>query len=168
MDLTIQAELATQGFHAYLIRTYLKKQLDGIIRLVQARYPAYISMEQMSNELSLTQKKIADLDIEFIANESVTQTAKHKHRPRKEIHVNNRCKARVWDFNHLVWQLDGHTVYGVQCKNPKSSIDSGGSSGVSSSNYCKKHIRKLTHEDWFAEPSDKMRLHFTNAISSSI
>jgi len=168
MDLKIQTELSTQGFQRYLVKNYIRTQLEGIIRIVQARYPGYISIAQLNDELSCIKKKIDDLDIEFTTNSSTIQqpsgVSNSKQRIRKEIFVGNRCHARVWDATHLVWKLDGCTVYGSQCKNPKSNTAGNGTTGgISDCNYCKKHMRKLTHEDWFTEPSEKMRRHFTSA-----
>ena len=174
MDLKIQTELSTLGFQRYLVKNYIRTQLEGIIRIVQARYPGYISIAQMNDELSCIRKRIDDLNIEFITNNSTLQQpssgSNSKQRIRKEVLAGNRCHARVWDATHIVWKLDGRTVYGSQCKNPKSNpadatdgISDGIGDGISNSNYCKKHMRKLTHEDWFNEPSEKMRRHFTSA-----
>ena len=170
MDIKTRAQLATPEFQKYMITNYLKTQLHGMIRVFRGRYPAYMTLVQMNDELQLVDKLLIDLDVEFISNTIGQQPAAQIHQsqtlsaPRavkvhKVIESASRCHARVWDVNNLVWNYDGRQVYGCQCKNPKSTDGS--------SDYCRKHIKKLTHEDWFAEPSEKMRRHFMNGVGSS-
>jgi len=168
MDTKTRAQLATPEFQKYMIKNYLKTQLHGMIRVFRGRYPAYMTLVQMNEELQLVDKQLVDLDVEFISNtvqqqQPITQSqellAPLRTKSNKVIESANRCHARVWDVNNLVWESNGRQVYGCQCKNPKSS--------AGSSNYCRKHIKKLTHEDWFAEPSEKMRRHFVAGVGSA-
>jgi hypothetical protein len=162
MDRKTQELLASAGWQNYMIKTYLYKQLSGMIRVIQARYSLYITADQMAEELAKINVLIDTLEFKFI-NPSTSlvvngptnnQTMKQNFRIATDI---NRCHARVWgDANHLIYKLaDGRVVYGCQCKRTKSQ----------GSQYCAKHTQKLTHEDWFAEPSDTIRRHFQKAAT---
>lgn len=166
MDIKTRAQLATPEFQKYMITNYLKTQLHGMIRVFRGRYPAYMTLVQMNEELLLVDKQLIDLDVEFISNtigqQPLTQSQEilplRSTKSNRVIESANRCHARVWDVNNLVYESNGRQVYGCQCKNPKSSDGS--------SDYCRKHIKKLTHEDWFTEPSEKMRRHFVAGLGS--
>lgn len=174
MDRKTQELLSSSGWQNYMIKGYLYKQLSGMVRVFQGRYSSYITAEQMAEELETIKKLIDNIEIKFInpstsllvqtqtnnknnttninsggLNNQQKQKKQNNGRVANDI---NRCHARVWgDSNHLIYRLaDGRTVYGYQCKRTKSE----------GSQYCAKHNRKLTHEDWFAEPSDTMRRHF--------
>lgn len=165
MDRKTQELLASAGWQNYMIKTYLHKQLSGMIRVFQGRYSSYITADQMAEELEIINKLINDMEIKFtnpstsLMVQGQTNNASLSGKPKQvNIRVSNdinRCHARVWgDSNHLIYRLaDGRLVYGCQCKRTKSQ----------DSQYCAKHIRKLTHEDWFSEPSDTMRRHFLKA-----
>ena len=168
MDIKARALLATTEFQKYMITNYLKTQLHGMIRVFRGRYPSYMTLEQMNEELLQVDKQLIDLDVEFISNmvqqqQPLSQSQEilplRSTKSNRVIESANRCHARVWDVNNLVYESNGRQVYGCQCKNPKSSDGS--------SNYCRKHIKKLTHEDWFSEPSEKMRRHFVAGLGSA-
>jgi hypothetical protein len=164
MDIKTRGLLASPEFQKYLVKTYLKTQLIGMIRVFQGRYAKYMTVDQMNEEIKAVEKSLEVLNIEFLDmnRNHILQgmgPGQKVVRERNVTSTENRCHARVWDVSHLVWQCDGRVVYGCQCKNSKIS---GGSS-----NYCRKHIKKLTHEDWFAEPSEKMRRHFTKGIAAT-
>ena len=184
MDKKTQSLFVTPGFQNYMLKNYLHVQLSGMIQVFRGRYPDYITAEQMMDELKMLDNLIHNMDIKFIipgtatsmtgatatttgstttATTIQTQVGQIPVSSRKTVATPKivtdaeRCHARVWDANHLVWRLgDGRQVYGGQCK--KAKMPDGGI-------YCKKHAKKLTHEDWFKEPSDTMRLHFTRAVT---
>ena len=169
MDKKIQSQFATSGFQKYLIKNYLRGQLSGMIKVFRGRYPDYITVAQMNEELTMLDNLINKMKIEFNqpstpdgtttshAGRITTNIRKEKSAPKLVTDV-DRCHARVWDAMRLVWKLaDGRQVYGGQCK--KAKLPGGGC-------YCKKHTKKLTHEDWFKEPSDTMRRHFMRAVST--
>ena len=171
MDKKTQSQLATNEWQTYMIKNYLQTQLSGMIRVFHGRYSAYITPEQMAAEITNTNKLINDMKIEFtypsttsqiqgpIPNNLVTtkQTIQPKQIVSRVANDVDRCHGRVWGAtDHLIWRLgDGRVVYGCQCKRPKSQ----------GSKYCAKHTKKLTHEDWFTEPSDTMRRHFLKATA---
>jgi hypothetical protein len=167
MDRKTQEQLATKEWQTYLIKNYLQKQLTGMVRVFHGRYSSYITPGQMAEELAHINKVINELQITFTeprhvilvgATQSQIQSGASPH-PKKIItrvaDDAERCHARVWgDSNHLVWRLpDSRVVYGCQCKRPKST----------GSQYCAKHTKKLTHEDWFTEPSTTMQHHFVKS-----
>ena len=168
MDKKTQLQLATRDWNTYMIKKYLHNQLTGMVRVVQGRYSRYMTPGQMAEELLYITKLIGELQIEF-SEPSTTHQEQYQgqlqlvisQKPKKIItriaDDTERCHARVWsDVNHLVWQLpNGRVVYGCQCKRPKTT----------SSQYCAKHTKKLTHEDWFTEPSTTMRQHFLKATT---
>jgi len=166
MDRKTQELLASSGWQNYMIKRYLHKQLSGMVRVFQGRYSSYITADQMAEELETINKLINNMEIKFtnpstpLLEQSQTNNINNLQKQPKQINIRvaddiNRCHARVWgDANHLIYKLaDGKLVYGSQCKRTKSQ----------GSQYCAKHNRKLTHEDWFSEPSNTMRLHFLKA-----
>jgi hypothetical protein len=180
MDKKTQSLFVTSGFQNYMLKKYLHVQLSGMIQVFRGRYPDYITADQMMDELKMLDNLIHNMDIKFIipstatgstttatatttATTIQTQVGQSPGSSQKTVSAPkivmdaDRCHARVWDAGHLVWKLgDGRQVYGSQCK--KAKMPGGGF-------YCKKHAKKLTHEDWFKEPSDTMRLHFTRAVT---
>ena len=178
MDRKTQELLVSSGWQNYMIKTYLYNQLSGMVRIFQGRYSTYMTHEQMAEELTNIKKLINNMEITYVnpsttsltqglisdmGNASQSQPTPININKTTPINIRvaddiNRCHARVWgDSKHLIWRLgDGRLVYGNQCKRSKSQ----------GSQYCAKHNHKLTHEDWFDEPSDTMRRHFLKATQT--
>lgn len=179
MDRKTQQILATSEFQKYMLKNYLRVQLSGMIRVFRGRYPDYMTYDQMLDELKNMESLIENMDVSFYIPSTATNSTSTNPTTNLITNINSglkpvttskpkqsskvvldadRCHARVWDATRLVWKLgDGRQVFGSQCKKAKMS---------DGSNYCKKHAKKLTHEDWFKEPSDTMRRHFTQAVNA--
>jgi hypothetical protein len=145
-------KLASNAFNKYLIKRYMNEQLGNLIRTFQSRYPEYMTVEDLGKELKINSEMINTLNIEMVnkpAELQKKQSKKHKIPPNE-----TRCCARVWDVEKLVWILNDKKTYGNQCHNQRQD----------NSKYCPKHNRKLTHGDWFIEPSDVMRGHFQSYV----
>jgi hypothetical protein len=166
MDRKSQELLASSGWQNYMIKTYLYNQLSGMVRVFQGRYSTYMTRQQMAEELIYINELINNMEIKLVIPSitslthglisDLSDTSRSPPIP-KQINIRvandiNRCHARVWgNSKYLIWRLNnGRLVYGCQCKRSKSQ----------GSQYCAKHSHKLTHEDWFSEPSDTMRRHF--------
>lgn len=163
MNSDIQKKLHSDEFQKFLMKNYIKSQLTSLIKVINGRYPEYFTNDNMITEIELMTKMIDKLDIKLIelvdntgGNITSNTSDNINNRTKKIVNQSDRCSARVWDKNNIIWTLNNREVYGNQCKMAKSQ----------NSKYCTKHNKKLTHGDWFSEPSELLKYHFNKHFNN--
>ena len=140
-----------EDFFKYLIQEKITDLLDTI----HFKYPKLFTQEIKKQEIqSITSLiKFVTLDNSNYTTKIETKRKKYilkKHKTPKKIKqypILERCQARTWG---PINKNGDKITYGYQCNKKKHQ----------GSPYCFIHQKKLTHGNYFEEPSQVMKTHF--------
>lgn len=98
-------------------------------------------------------KKEYDNIIKQINKLSITlNIKKYVKTPKKKIIIplQNRCSARIFNYNSIITQKDDKLIYGSRCTREK----------LSNSKYCKQHNNHIPHGDYNDTASSYVKQHY--------
>ena len=144
--------------HSDFINYLLKEKISDLLTAIKNIEPTLVFDIEKEREIILENIKQSNLDIkqfeELLLKRNKTKEKVFKNnkstkntKNNKKIDNSCRCQARVWGPIYLNGE---QKQYGQQCHKKKGD----------DSKYCFIHQTKLSHGDYFKEPSIMIREHF--------